>query len=95
MTTEIVSADQLRLFIERLERLIEDKAAIASLAERVAQEIAWAVVRDVAELGDRESPSDWPEAMLVTSSELCDIFLTNIEGIIPLTQVRRFANQDA
>jgi hypothetical protein len=28
------------------------------------------VIRDVAELPDRNSPEDWPEAMLVTSNEL-------------------------
>ena len=28
------------------------------------------VVQDVAELSDRNSPEDWPEAMLVTGEEL-------------------------
>lgn len=31
------------------------------------------VTRDVAELPDRNSPEDWPEAMLVTAAELADI----------------------
>lgn len=32
-----------------------------------------AVIRDVAELPDRTSPSDWPDAMLVTAEELREI----------------------
>ena len=35
-----------------------------------AREIADLIVRDVAELPDRTSPVDWPEAMLVTAEEL-------------------------
>ena len=35
-----------------------------------AHEIADAVVKRVAELTDRSSPDDWPEAMLVTGAEL-------------------------
>jgi len=31
------------------------------------------IVRDVAELPDRDSPDDWPEAMLVTADELRSI----------------------
>ena len=31
------------------------------------------IVRDVAELPDRDSPEDWPEAMLVTGDELAEI----------------------
>lgn len=31
------------------------------------------VVRDVAELPDRTSPDDWPEALLVTAEELREI----------------------
>lgn len=34
------------------------------------EERAWDLVRDVAELPDRSSPEDWPEAMLVTGDEL-------------------------
>lgn len=34
------------------------------------EEIANQVVRDVAELPDRTSPEEWPEAMLVTCAEL-------------------------
>lgn len=35
-----------------------------------AGELVDAIIRDVAELPDRSSPEDWPEAMLVTGSEL-------------------------
>lgn len=40
--------------------------------------IAQSIVSDVAELGDRNSPEDWPEAMLVTSDELTAIVLANL-----------------
>ena len=35
------------------------------------------VLRDVAELPDRNSPEDWPEAMLVTGDELRQIIVTH------------------
>ena len=35
------------------------------------------VLRDVAELPDRNSPEDWPEAMLVTGAELRQIIITH------------------
>jgi hypothetical protein len=38
-----------------------------------AAEIAISVVRDVAELPDRTSPEDWPEAMIVTDAEILRI----------------------
>ena len=38
-----------------------------------AGNVADEVVQAVAELPDRSSPEDWPEAMLVTSQELRDI----------------------
>jgi len=37
--------------------------------------VADKIVRDVAELPDRDSPEDWPEAMLVTGDELRAIVL--------------------
>lgn len=45
------------------------KAVLAALD----QEAVYRVVKRVAELPDRSSPDDWPEAMLVTSAELRDI----------------------
>lgn len=41
-----------------------------ALVERVANEVATTVCQDVAELPDRTSLDDWPEAMLVTADEL-------------------------
>lgn len=38
------------------------------------------IVRDVAELPGRSSPDDWPEAMLVTNSELRDILFSRLDG---------------
>ena len=35
------------------------------------------VLRDVAELPDRNSPEDWPDAMLVTGAELRQIIVTH------------------
>lgn len=43
------------------------------MSDREAQWIAEQVVQIVAELPDRTSPDDWPEAMLVTADELRDI----------------------
>lgn len=40
-------------------------------------EVANAVAKRVAELSDRSSPDDWPEAMLVTAEEL--IFIVQDE----------------
>jgi hypothetical protein len=37
------------------------------------------IVQDVAELPDRTSPDDWPDAMLVTGDELFDIVHSRIE----------------
>lgn len=36
------------------------------------------IVRDVAELPDRTSPEEWPEAMIVTDEELRDILTERI-----------------
>lgn len=37
------------------------------------------IVRDVAELPDRTSPEDWPEAMLVTDHELRGILRERLQ----------------
>jgi len=42
--------------------------------------IATAVVKRVAELPDRSSPDNWPEAMLVTSEELHDIIMSEFDS---------------
>lgn len=44
----------------------------------LAREIAERIAKDVAELSDRTSPDDWPEAMLVTAEELIQICERNI-----------------
>lgn len=43
-----------------------------------AQDAAELIVREVAELPDRNSPEDWPEAMLVTADELRAIVIAAI-----------------
>jgi len=42
-------------------------------AELTDEEWIELAIRDVAELPDRNSPADWPEAMLVTADELRNI----------------------
>ncbi|MFZ5699696.1 MAG: hypothetical protein ACOY9J_13475 [Pseudomonadota bacterium] len=49
-------------------------------AGREAKRLADAIVREVAELPDRDSPADWPAAMLVTSDELRGIVLAALRG---------------
>jgi L-aminopeptidase/D-esterase-like protein len=39
------------------------------------------IVRDVAELPDRTSPDDWPEAMIVTATELRQIIRARLEYV--------------
>lgn len=36
------------------------------------------IIRDVAELPDRTSPEDWPEALIVTSGELEEILTQHL-----------------
>ena len=43
--------------------------------EQRASELANEISRDVAELPDRTSPDDWPEAMLVTGEELHSLII--------------------
>jgi len=56
-----------------------------------AMEADWIdrVVQDVAELSDRDSPEDWPEAMLVTADELRSI----IEHRAPTTKVSKCGHE--
>jgi hypothetical protein len=50
------------------------KARLASQPEGAAERnLIDLIIRDVAELPDRNSPDDWPEAMLVTGDELRNI----------------------
>lgn len=45
-----------------------------------------AIIRDVAELPDRNSPDDFPEAMLVTGDELREIIQRNLITVAPTVQ---------
>jgi hypothetical protein len=47
--------------------------AIRTAAPVVDEAMVSEIVREVAELPDRDSPEDWPEAMLVTAAELTEI----------------------
>lgn len=49
----------------------QERRNTVTYADRDA--VAARVVQDVAELPDRTSPDDWPEAMLVTADELTAI----------------------
>lgn len=42
----------------------------APAADEISRELANLITRDVAEIPDRNSPEDWPEAMIVTDAEL-------------------------
>ncbi|WP_447916235.1 hypothetical protein [Delftia acidovorans] len=59
-------------------------AAVAGPALDV-RAIAAAVCQRVAELPDRDSPEDWPEAMLVTGAELIDAVADEIEQALSQT----------
>lgn len=39
------------------------------------------LVRDIAELPDRSSPEDWPEALLVTADELIPMLVAAFEEV--------------
>jgi hypothetical protein len=47
------------------------------------EDIAALICRDVAELPDRSSPEDWPEAMLVTHDELSRIVVAALSAASP------------
>lgn len=44
------------------------------------------VVQMVAELPDRTSPEDWPEAMLVTADELRDVLVAALAGRLTVNE---------
>lgn len=61
-----------------LEKCALKAVAAALRSSRAPEDVtdtAWGICRDVAELPDRTSPEDWPEAMLVTVGELHAIIL--------------------
>lgn len=49
-------------------------------------EIIAKIIRDVAELPDRTSPEDWPDAMLVEPVELNDILVSHLDGLKPVVK---------
>lgn len=51
--------------------------------EPCVEQVAVTICRNVAELPDRNSPEDWPEAMLVTHDELHSIVIAalGVEGL--------------
>lgn len=53
-----------------------------SVAPRNRETFSDRVVRRVAELPDRSSPEDWPEAMLVTADELARIVNEELDSIL-------------
>jgi hypothetical protein len=61
------------------ERIARDRVGPATqMADARRENIVVAILRDVAELPDRTSPADWPDAMLVTTDELRAILLARI-----------------
>lgn len=58
--------------------MTRNPSAVVSYMARKREEIVNGVIRDVAELPDRTSPDDWPEAMLVTADELRAILLARL-----------------
>ncbi len=61
------------------ERIAKERAGPATqMAEARREKIIVAVLTHVAELPDRTSPEDWPDAMLVTVDELRAILLAHI-----------------
>lgn len=64
-----------RLIVARNENNCAEGGLVAPIALPVVQQESYinAVIQHVAELPDRTSPDDWPDAMLVTAAELRDI----------------------
>lgn len=46
------------------------------------QSLIDAFIRDVSEMPDRSSPSDWPDAMLVTGEELNEMLHTFVAKVL-------------
>ncbi len=67
---------------------VSDEVRSSFDLSRFADETATAVVRRVAGLGDRNSPDDWPEAMLVTGKELHLIVSSELAEDDLLSRVR-------
>jgi len=78
----LIDADEMEIADQSI-GIYDDRAMIALEAyidsltqpapELTDEEWIELAIRDVAELPDRDSPADWPEAMLVTADELRNI----------------------
>ena len=75
--TNLLTAKQARATFEYL-------LADVSLPDASISSVDWmtSVIRCVAELPDRNSPEDWPEAMLVTVEELRMILEREAQGTV-------------
>ena len=63
---------------DRITELLDERQDLyAQINKGVAEKIEL-IIRDVAELPDRTSPEDWPEALIVTSGELEEILTQHL-----------------
>lgn len=63
---------------DRIVELLDERQDLyAQINKGVAEKIEL-IIRDVAELPDRTSPEDWPEALIVTSGELEEILTQHL-----------------
>ena len=63
---------------DRITELLDERQGLyAQINKGVAEKIEL-IIRDVAELPDRTSPEDWPEALIVTSGELEEILTQHL-----------------
>ena len=63
---------------DRITELLDERQELyAQINKGVAEKIEL-IIRDVAELPDRTSPEDWPEALIVTSGELEEILTQHL-----------------
>ncbi|MFD1839101.1 hypothetical protein [Paracidovorax cattleyae] len=79
-----ILADPERREAARVDRETLAKRLIGEVVE--ASAIASRICREVAELPDRNSPPDWPQAMLVTSDELHQIVRETLIAVAPRPQ---------
>jgi hypothetical protein len=93
------SESRLRALIAEMREVVRDaggsisKLTVARYADRLeaalaegvppAERVASQIAQRVAELPDRTSPDDWPEAMLVTQDELNQIVVEVLASVPP------------
>lgn len=68
--------------------MTDDEKLEAIHQREQVNDVAYRVVQRVAELPDRSSPSDWPEAMLVTGEELIRIVVEEVGQDTHLAVIR-------